>query len=77
VTTSALQRTVRRGVALLLLQLGAISAQLYEIEPGGSEGSVATFVTIPLFVGALLYLFGSLSYGALRSPESKSGSDAT
>ena len=73
----ALQRTVRRGVALVLLQLGAISAQLYEIDPGGSEGSVATFVTIPLFVGALLYLLGSLGYGAFRPRDPGTGSDAT
>jgi len=64
--STALQRTIRRGVAILLLQLGAISAQLYEIDPGGSEGSIATYITIPLFVGALLYLLGSLGYGALR-----------
>ncbi|WP_157573430.1 hypothetical protein [Haloplanus natans] len=51
------------------MQLSAISAQLYEIDPGGSEGSIATFVTIPLFAGALLYLVGSLGYGALRPPE--------
>jgi hypothetical protein len=62
----ALQRTVRRVVAVLLLQLGAISAQLYGLEPGGGEGSIATYITIPLFVGALLYLLGSLGYGALR-----------
>jgi len=68
--TPALQRTVRRTVAVLLLQLGAISAQLYEIDPGGSEGSIATFITIPLFVGALLYLLGSLGYGAFAVPES-------
>jgi hypothetical protein len=67
--TPALQRTVRRTVAVLLLQLGAISAQLYEIDPGGSEGSIATFVTIPLSVGAALYLLGSLGYGALTAPE--------
>jgi hypothetical protein len=68
--TPALQRTVRRVVALLLLQLGAISAQLYEIEPGGSEGSIATFVTVPLFVGALLYLLGSAvrGFGDIRDP---------
>jgi len=68
--TPALQRTVRRTAAVLLLQLGAISAQLYEIDPGGSEGSVATFITIPLFVGALLYLLGSLGHGAFAVPES-------
>ena len=69
--STALQRTVRRGVAILLLQLGAISAQLYEIDPGGSEGSIATYITIPLFVGALLYLLGSLGYGALRPRDSE------
>jgi hypothetical protein len=67
----ALQRTVRRGIALLIVQLGAVSAQLHGIEPGG-DGSVATFVTIPLFVGAVVYLLGSLGYGALRSPETRS-----
>jgi hypothetical protein len=72
----ALQRTVRRGIALVLLQLGALSAQLYELEPGGDEGSVATFVTIPLFVGALLYLLGSLVYGALKPREPGAESDA-
>ena len=68
--TPALRRTVRRVVALLLLQLGAISAQLYELEPGGSEGSIATFVTVPLFVGALLYLLGSVvrGLGDVRDP---------
>jgi|GEM_PF-4076474 len=67
--TTALQRTVRRGIAVLIVQLGAISAQLYEIDPGGSEGSIATYITIPLFVGALLYLLGSVTYGALAAPE--------
>jgi hypothetical protein len=67
----ALQRTVRRGVALVLLQFGAISAQLYELEPRGSEGSIATYITIPLFVGALCYLLGSLGYGALRPRDSE------
>jgi hypothetical protein len=62
----ALQRTVRRVVAVLLLQLGAISAQLYELEPGGSEGSVATYITIPLFAGALVYLRWSFGYGVVR-----------
>jgi hypothetical protein len=67
--TAALQRTVRRVGALLLLQLGAISAQLYGIAPGGA-GSIATFVTIPLFVGALLYLLGSVvrGVGRVRDP---------
>ncbi|AXG05755.1 hypothetical protein DU500_04495 [Haloplanus rubicundus] len=69
----ALQRTVRRGVALVLLQFGTISAQLYEIDSGGSEDSVATFVTIPLFVGSLCYLLGSLGYGALRPRPSEEG----
>ena len=68
--STALQRTVRRGVAILLLQLGAIPAQLYGIDPGGSEGSIATFVTIPLFVGALLSPLGSLGYGAVRPRDS-------
>jgi len=68
----ALRRTVRRGVGLLLIQLGAISAQRYEIEPGGSEGSVATFITVPLVAGSLLYLLGSLGDGALGPPETES-----
>jgi len=66
---TALQRTVRRVAALLLLQLGAVSAQLYEIDSGG-EGSIATFVTVPLFVGAVLYLLGSVVWnlGDVRGP---------
>jgi len=68
----ALQRTVRRGVALVLIQLGTVSAQLYELEPGG-EGSIATFVTIPLFAGALPYLLCSLGDGAVRGRNSDAG----
>lgn len=71
----ALQRTVRRGIALLLVQLGAISAQLSEIRPGG-DGGVATFVTIPLVVGALLYLVASLVRSLAEPPEPSSGSSA-
>ena len=63
--TPALRRTVRRATAVLLVQLAAISAQLYEIRPSG-DGSIATFVTIPLVVGALCYLLGSVLYAGFR-----------
>jgi len=64
--STALQRIVRRGVAILRRRLGAISAQPREIDPGGSEGSIATYITTPPFVRALLYMLGSQGYGALR-----------
>ena len=58
-TDAALQRTVRRCTALLLLQLGIVSAQLYDAF--GSGGStITTWTTLPLVVGALGYLFSSL-----------------
>ena len=58
-TDGALQRTVRRCTALLLLQLGIVSAQLYDALGGGGS-TITTWTTRPLVVGSLGYLFGSL-----------------
>lgn len=55
--SSALQRTVRRVGAILTLQLAALSAQLFTLQP--TEETIATFVSLPLAVGAGLYLVGS------------------
>jgi hypothetical protein len=68
--SSTLRRPVRRRIAFRDLQLGAISAQLYEIDPVGSEGSVATFVTIPPFVGTHPAPLGRSSDGTVGAPES-------
>ncbi|MFC5367281.1 hypothetical protein [Salinirubrum litoreum] len=65
-SSPALRRTCRRLIAVVLLQLGAISAQLFEATPADGTGSIATFVTIPIFVGAGLYLLGSLGRSLLR-----------
>lgn len=65
-SSPALRRTCRRLTAVVLLQLGAISAQLFEAVPTDGTGSIATYVTIPLFVGAGLYLVGSLGRSVLR-----------
>jgi hypothetical protein len=50
------------------LQLGAISAQVFQIQPG-SDGTFAAFVTVRLFVGALLYLVGSRARSLLSPPD--------
>jgi hypothetical protein len=55
--SSALQRTVRRVGAVLTLQLAVVSAQLFTLQPTGE--SIATFVSLPLAVGAAVYLVGS------------------
>jgi hypothetical protein len=60
-TDAALQRTVRRCTALVLLQLAVVSAQLYDALGGGGS-TITTWTTLPLVVGALGYLFGSLLY---------------
>jgi len=56
--SSALQRTVRRVGAILTLQLAVLSAQLFTLQP--TEESIATFVSLPLAVGAGCYLVGSV-----------------
>ncbi|WP_276258231.1 hypothetical protein [Haloglomus litoreum] len=55
--SNALQRTVRRVGAVLVLQLGVISAQLFTLQP--TRETIATFVSLPLAVCAGLYLLGS------------------
>lgn len=65
-SSPALRRTCRRLTAVVLLQLGAISAQLFEAVPTDGTGSIATYVTIPVVVGSGLYLFGSLGRSFLR-----------
>jgi len=67
-TDGALQRTVRRCTALLLIQLGIVSAQLYDAFGGGGS-TVTTWTTLPLVVGALAYLLGSLLYTLIQGPE--------
>jgi hypothetical protein len=67
-TDGALQRTVRRCTALLLVQLGVVSAQLYDAFGDGGS-TVTTWTTLPLVVAALAYLFGSLLYTLVQGPE--------
>jgi hypothetical protein len=76
-SSPALRRTCRRLIAVVLLQLGAIPAQLFEATPTDGTGSIATFVTIPIFAGAGLYLFGSLGRSFLRLVDSGPTTDAT
>lgn len=55
----ALRRTVRRGFALVLVQLAVVSAQLYDAF-GGGDDTITTFTSLPIAVGAVVYLLGSL-----------------
>ncbi|WP_396613047.1 hypothetical protein ACH9L7_07225 [Haloferax sp. S1W] len=54
----ALQRTVRRGFALVIIQLGVMSGQLFSIQR--TDETIATFVTLPLVLGAAFYLLVSV-----------------
>jgi hypothetical protein len=71
---AALQRTVRRSAALILVQLGVLSAQVYAV--AGSGSSIATYTTLPLSVGAVAYLFGSVAYGVLSSVDAPENEQA-
>lgn len=70
-SSPAPRRTCRRLTAVVLLQLGAISAQLFEAVPTDGIGSIAAYVATPLFAGARLYPVGSLGRSGLRVTDSE------
>ncbi|ELZ91448.1 hypothetical protein C440_14079 [Haloferax mucosum ATCC BAA-1512] len=59
---TALHRTVRRGFAVVIIQLSVMSAQLHDIQ--GSGETIATFITLPLFFAGAGYLVLSLVHQA-------------
>ena len=71
---ATLQRTVRRGIALLVLLLSALVfgmdqwvwSDSYGLSPPGAFGRLAVELLPPLlFVGAFGYLLGSGAYGLM------------
>jgi hypothetical protein len=46
--------------------LGATSAQVFETTPADGTGSIATFMPIPISVGAVLSLLASLGRSCFR-----------
>lgn len=79
-TDTALQRTLRRGIALLVLPLSALVfgmgqwvwSDIYGATPPGAFGRLAVELVPPLlFVGAFGYLLASGAYGLMHrmSPE--------
>lgn len=64
-SSPALRRTCRRLTAVVLLQLGVISGQLFDLASNDGGGSFATFLTVPIVAGAALYLLGSVGRSVL------------
>jgi len=81
---AALQRTVRRGIALLVLPLSALVfgmdewvwSDIYGSTPPGAFGRLAVEAVPPLlFVGALGYSLVSGAYGLMHRMSSEPDGD--
>jgi len=74
-SSPALRRTCRRLTAVVLLQLGVISGQLFDLGSNDGGGSFATFLTLPIVAGAGLYLVGSVGRSVLGVEEREATTD--